>query len=134
VVVPFVPPEEAAYFAKEATAAFQVNSAQRVGALLRRPYYYAWRLHIEFTNARETLQEVDGVPEIVGIKMRIRMASRLPWHLSEARSSWDDYISNDHSHTLTGSQVRSAAEDMTTLTPMSGFYIWCLAGFIDEKK
>ena len=132
--VPFVPPEEAAYLEKEEAAASEAHSSQRFGALVSRPYYYAHKLHIEFASARDLLKEIDGVPEIVGIKMRVLIASRLPFQLSNVRSSWDDYYWNDRGHTIHVNDVRVLTEYVVTLASIPGFYIWCLADTIDEKK
>jgi hypothetical protein len=132
--VPFVPPEEATYLEKEEAAASEAHSSQRFGALVGRPYYYAHKLHIEFASARDLLKEIDGVPEIVGIKMRILIASRLPFQFSNVRSSWDAYYWNDRSHTISVNDVRVLTEDVIALAGMPGFYIWCLAYTIDEKN
>ena len=132
--VPFVPPEEAAYLEKEETAASEIHSSQRFGALVSRPYYYARKLHIEFAIARDRLKELNGLPEIGGIKIRIFMASNLPFALSNVRSSWDDYYWNDRSHPISVNNVRVLTEDMMALAGMPGFYIWCLADSMDEKN
>lgn len=132
--VPFVPPEEAAYLEKEEEAASEVHSPQRFGALVNRPYYYARKLHIEFASARDLLNEIDGLPEIVGVKMKMFRASRLPFLFSNVRSAWDDYYWNDRSHTIGVNSVKFLTEDMIILASMPGFYIWCLAEAMDDKK
>ena len=129
--VPFVPPEEVTYLDKEYAAAFKTGSLHRLGALTQRPYYYAWQLHIQFANARALIKEIDDIPEIVGIKMRIQMASRLPFQMANARSAWDDYVWNTNA--LTPEQIRHGAEEMTRLSGLPDFYIWCLADLIDQK-
>jgi hypothetical protein len=133
-LVPFVPPEQAAYFEKELGAAFKVHSTERIGTLTLRPFYYACALHRDFANARDLLKEVDGVSEIAGIKLRIQIASRLPFDMSNARSAWEDYLWSPPAHTLTDEQVERGSGEMTKLTGLPGFYISCLAGLIEEKK
>lgn len=129
--VPFVPPEDASYFDKEEGAAVAVNSSQRLNALAQRPHYFAWKLHIAFTEARDILKQVGAIPETGDIKWRIRMASRIPFRLSNARSAWDDYVWTDYSHTLVPEQVGRGTEDMTKLAGLPQFYIWCLVGLIN---
>ena len=130
--VPFVPPEEAAYFEKETGAAFQIMSAQRLQKLAQRPYYYAWKLHNAFDLARSYLKESNNLPEIVGVKMRIQFASRLPTHLSNASSAWDEFVWSRN--LLTSEQAMQGSEKMAYLVAASGFYIWCLADLIVDNK
>jgi hypothetical protein len=133
-----VPPEEESYLEKEDSAAVRSLSGNRIYDVEHRPLYPAWHLHNEFHWAREELkgnQRLAALPDLTSnLKFTIKMASRLPHPMANAKIAWDLYDNAAKERSLTLEQVRLGAEKSEYLLGAPGLYISCLANFLPEPK
>jgi hypothetical protein len=137
-LVPNVPPDEAAYPAKEDAAAIQSGAGKRIFDVEHRRLYPAWHLHNEFYWAHQALktnQPLAALPDLKSnLKFTIIMAARLPRLMADAKIAWDEFDSADDGQILTLQQVGRGAEKSQYLLGAPGLYIMCLANFIQDAK
>jgi hypothetical protein len=84
-LVPNVPPEEASYLEKEYSAAIQSLSGQRIYGVEQRSFFAAWNLHNAFDEAREQLKLSRPSVSVLHLKMKIQMASLIPWPMTKSK-------------------------------------------------
>lgn len=130
--IPNVPPDEASYLSNEYHAIFssrlpEKTASARYALLTSRPYFRAWQLRDAIDTARRSLRNVDDLPSGSTIKDKLKAASMTPYHLSEAKMAWGDYITADNGKTLTSKQIADGTFMLGgTLTRVQQ-YIWCWA-------
>ncbi len=129
-----MPPDEASYLEKEYSAAINMKASMRIHAVEQRPFFPAWNLHNAFDAAREQLKESQGVNAASNLKLKIEMASLIPYTMKDAKIAWDKFDDADNGKTLTLEQIRQSAEVSERMIGVPGFYIWCLASFIQDKE
>jgi len=134
VLVPNVPPDEAAYLDKEDSAAVKAKSNKRIYDVEHRPYYAAWNFHNVAEDARGEIERQSVIPTLHDLKFAIEMASGIPYRMTEARIAWNDFDNADNGHVLTPKQIGEGAMRSGVMSGLPGQYIWCLASFIDESK
>ena len=134
VLVPNVPPDEAAYLDKEDLAAVKAKSNERIYEVEHRPYYTAWQFHNVVEDARGEIERQSAIPALHDLKFAIEMASRIPLRMTEARIAWNDFDNADNGHVLTAKQIGEGAMRSGVMSGLPGEYIWCLASFIDNSN
>lgn len=103
-LVPFAPPEEIEYLTKEEEALYKSAEPDklikerspannRAIRLINRPYYDAWKVHININSAKKALGQLKNLPAKASIKEQLQTAANIPFELSNTRSSLDDFIS-----------------------------------------
>ena len=132
-LVPNVPPEEADYLEKEYYAATSAGSQGRFAILQARPYYYAWRLHVELEDVRDTLNDLERAPAAAKARTRIESASDLPGPLGGALEAWLDYV-RAHGNLLTEQQLVNGGTNIRMTLLDSGQYIRCEAEQLPLKE
>lgn len=126
-LVPYVPPDEAAYLKREKEASISANSAPRFNALTTRPSYYPYQLHMAFDTAKENLEDIEKLPLDSSIERRIEVTAKAPSSLCAAKAAWDDYVRMDGGTNLHSQQVTAAAFWLAIAISAPGQYISCLA-------
>ena len=134
VLVPNVPPDEAAYLDKEDSAAVKAKSNKRIYDVEHRPYYAAWNFHNVAEDARGEIERQSVIPTLHDLKFAIEMASGIPYRMTEAIIAWNDFDNADNGHVLTPKQIGEGAMRSGVMSGLPGQYIWSLASFIDESK
>jgi hypothetical protein len=133
-LVPNVPSDEASYLEKEYSAAINVKAVIRIAAVEQRPFFPAWNLHNAFDSAREELKLSQQINGDKNLKLKIEMASYIPYRMANAKIAWDKFGDADNGKILTLQQIGRGAEKSGLLIGTPGLYIWCLASFIPEAK
>jgi hypothetical protein len=128
VLVPTVPPDEAAYLDKEDSAAVKAKSNERIYEVEHRPYYTAWNFHNVAEDARGEIERQSESATLDDLKFKIEMASRLPYRMTEARIAWIDFAWIDFDNAdLTLKQSGEGGMRSVLISELPGQYIWCLA-------
>ncbi|HEY1721058.1 MAG TPA: hypothetical protein VGG27_07415 [Magnetospirillaceae bacterium] len=133
-LIPLVPPEESAYLEAEYAAAKDADSSKRLAALMQRPSFHAWRLHVQFASTMEKIKYVQRLPKDAGIKSHIQAALSIDYELSEATGAWREYVSADEENILNGVQIKNGSYLMAYTFAQVDHYMWCWANLIDDKK
>jgi hypothetical protein len=132
-LLPNVPPEEAAFLKKESKAASAAHDYERFNMVLNRSYYWPWKLRSDFGSIRKQLNvfRVTGRYKLASpdnIRREIASLLHLFFDLSEATRHWSQFTAKS-----TSPPDGPALSSMISNSSLLADYLTCLLELLSNK-
>ena len=125
-----VPSTEAIYLEKEYEASLAAKDTQRLNAMIGRPYFYAWQLHLKIDRARKALDQVKQLSPDTAPKAHIQAAALSQADLATVYDAWQAYENSPLAGNLPTATIQKTVSQAVSLQSAMTPYIWCWADLV----